>query len=341
MHLPYNKKICLLESAEGAGHKIALKIHQSYCYKLDIVLFLVIPGSPEKKPFKPIQKVYETRVLKKPNGDEEVLDETEIIYSMEIRGDEDGEESCETIEDGEDNNGIVVQRVVHQPVFLTKELTSIKHSELLPNGKKRDIEEKMVEESPVTVAELTKTKHFLYRSKEQSDKESVVEQLEDFIPLEITKRFESEPEIDFAGEDQSISVMRTKCWKIVQKKGIRRVFKSINNQNGKSIEPVEDIIEELIEPNKLTNVCKDSTTDIVKEPDYEMPKSTVEEEKDSQGNVVRRVLRKAVLVIPKRMIYRKIVLACDGTEEYVEEKVEEPTIFNELPRKNKPLKKLL
>ncbi|XP_066916795.1 pharyngeal muscle protein 2-like [Clytia hemisphaerica] len=50
-----------------------------------------------------------------------------------------------------------------------------------------------------------------------------------------------------------------------------------------------------------------------------------EEEKDPRGVVTRRVVRRPVLAVPRRIVYRKIILAPDGTEEGVEEKVEEPS----------------
>ena len=96
--------------------------------------------------------------------------------------------------------------------------------------------------------------------------------------------------------------------------------------------PVEDTVEDLVEPSKVTVVRKtvvneDGTTETIEEPQYEMPVSsepTVEEEKDPRGVVIRRVVRRPVLAVPRRIVYRKIILAPDGTEKGVEEKVEEP-----------------
>jgi len=107
----------------------------------------------------------------------------------------------------------------------------------------------------------------------------------------------------------------------------------VEGRPDESPEPVEDTIEDLVEPSKVTIVRKtivhgDGTTETVEEPQYEMPVSaepTVEEEKDPRGVVIRRVVRRPVLAVPRRIVYRKVIMAPDGTEEGVEEKVEEPT----------------
>jgi len=83
-----------------------------------------------------------------------VLEKTETIYPMEITTD-DEEEPEDTVEDVKDDEGLVVRRVVRRPVMLTNKVTVVKRSEVLPNGDEKDIEESVVEESPVTVEEPT------------------------------------------------------------------------------------------------------------------------------------------------------------------------------------------
>ena len=106
-----------------------------------------------------------------------------------------------------------------------------------------------------------------------------------------------------------------------------------NEKDGKPEDvPIEDTVEEPVEPTKFTLVRRtvirsDGTTDTVEEPQYEMPvesEPTVEEEKNRHGVVVRRVVRRPVPVVTRRRVYRKVILAPDGTEKKVEERVEEP-----------------
>merc|ERR1712064_156598 len=79
---------------------------------------------------------------------------------------------------------------------------------------------------------------------------------------------------------------------------------------------------------RKTLISGDGKRETVEEPSYELPddaKVTVEEEKDKNDLVIRRVIRKPVPVITRRRVYRRVILAPDGSEKGVEEKVEEPS----------------
>uniref|UniRef100_A0A7M5WLK9 KASH domain-containing protein n=1 Tax=Clytia hemisphaerica TaxID=252671 RepID=A0A7M5WLK9_9CNID len=299
-----------------------------------------VPGSAEERrnKIKPVEKVYETRVVRKPDGKEEVLDKSETIYPMEITPEE--EEPEETVEDVKDDQGVVVRRVVRRPVMVTNKITVVRRSELLPTGEEEKDIEKSVEESPVTVEEPTKSKRVvLRRTTEPNGEETVIEQPEYISPLESSLTVESEPEVEEKKEkDQIVRTVRRRSVKTVQKRVVRRVVQPVPVEGRppteeESPEPIEDTLEDLVEPTKVTIVRKtivhqDGTTETVEEPQYEMPVSaepTVEEEKDPRGVVTRRVVRRPVLAVPRRIVYRKIILAPDGTEEGVEEKVEEPS----------------
>ncbi|XP_066916747.1 probable serine/threonine-protein kinase kinX [Clytia hemisphaerica] len=253
-----------------------------------------VPGSAEERrnKIKPVEKVYETRVVRKPDGKEEVLDKSETIYPMEITPEEEEEpEEEETVEDVKDDQGVVVRRVVRRPVMVTNKITVVRRSELLPTGEEKDIE-KSVEESPVTVEEPTKSKRVvLRRTTEPNGEETVIEQPEYISPLESSLTVESEPEVEEKKEkDQIVRTVRRRSVKTVQKRVVRRVVQPVPVEGRpteeESPEPIEDTLEDLVEPTKVTIVRKtivheDGTTETVEEPQYEMPVSaepTVEEE---------------------------------------------------------------
>ena len=236
------------------------------------------------------------------------------------------------VEDEEkDRRGVVIRRVVRRPVMVTTKRTVIRKLKILPDGEEKEIE-KSVEESPRTEKEPEKTRRVVRRVvKEPTGEERVTEEPEYVSPLEISTTEESEPEL----EEKIVrgQVIRTVCRRSVitsQRRIVRRV---VERKDGKPEDvPIEDTVEEPVEPTKFTLVRRtvirsDGTTDTVEEPQYEMPvesEPTVEEEKNRHGVVIRRVVRRTVRVVTRRRVYRKIILAPDGTERDVEEKVEEP-----------------
>ena len=142
-----------------------------------IVHRVYVPGSAEERRnrIKPIEKVFETRVVRKPDGEEQVLEKSETIYPMEVTPEE---EEPETVEDVKDDQGVVIRRVVRRPVMVTNRVTVIRRSEILPSGEEKEIEQS-VEESPVTEEEPTKSRRVvLRRTKEPSGEETVIEQPE-------------------------------------------------------------------------------------------------------------------------------------------------------------------
>ena len=115
----------------------------------------------------------------------------------------------------------------------------------------------------------------------------------------------------------------------------RKYVTDSEGQNPRNTTPVLDVINELVEPMKYTIVRRtivhsDGKKDVVEEPRYHMPSSsfaTKQEQKDEKGNTVRVTERIPILVLTKKITYRKIILSPDGTEETVEENVEEPEEF--------------
>ena len=288
------------------------------------------PNREEKKKPKPVERVYVTRVIRKPDGIEHLIDESETVYPLEVTPEEQAPETVE--EEEKDTRGVVIRRVVRRPVMVTTKRTVIRRSEVLPDGNEKEIE-KSVEEAPKQEEEPQKTRRVVRKvTKEPSGQEKVVEEPAFVSPLESSTTEESEPEVEEKRvKGQVIRTVRRRSVKTSQRRVVRRV---VEEKDGRlSDKPVEDTIEEPVEPTKYTLVRRtviksDGTTETVEEPQYEMPVESepaiVEEEKNRRGQVTRRVVRRPVPVVTRRRVYRKIILAPDGSEKGVEEKVEEP-----------------
>ena len=278
---------------------------------------------------KPVERIYVTRVLRTSDGIEHLIDESETIYPLEVTPEE---HEPEVVEDEEkDRRGVVIRRVVRRPVMVTTKRTVIRKLEILPDGEEKEIE-KSVEESPRTEEEPEKTRRVVRRVvKEPTGEERVTEEPEYVSPLEISTTEESEPELEEKiVRGKVIRTVRRRSVITSQRRIVRRV---VERKDGKPEDvPIEDTVEEPVEPTKFTLVRRtvirrDGTKETVEEPQYEMPveaEPVVEEEKNRLGVVVRRVVRRPVPVVTRRRVYRKVILAPDGIEKKVEERVEEP-----------------
>merc|ERR1711962_609786 len=271
---------------------------------------------------------YVTKVVRKPDGQEQLIDESETIYPLEVTPEE---QEPQVVEEQKDPRGVVIRRVVRRPVMVTSKRTVIRKVERRPDGQEKEIEKK-VEEAPSSEDEPSKTRQLVVRKivKEPTGEEKVIEQPEYVSPLEGSTTEESETEVD--QKRVRGTIVRTVNRRSVQTSQKRVVRRIVQHADGRQEGPVEDTIEEPVEPTKFTVVRRtvvkpDGRTETVEEPHYEMPKDetpAVEEEKDRRGVVVRRIVRRPVPVITRRKVYRKVIYAPDGTEKGVEEKVEEP-----------------
>merc|ERR1712013_104504 len=210
----------------------------------------------------------------------------------------------------------------------------IRRIELLPDGGEKELE-KSVEESAKEDEEPSKVRRVVHRFKTGPTGEKVPEDPEHVSPLECSTTEESDSEVDVKRvKGKELRTISRRSISTSQKKIIRRVVES---KEGVSDSPIEDTIEEPVETSKYSIVRKtiigsDGKTSVVEEPHFELPedaKVSVGEEKDEKGVVVRRIIRRPVPVITRRRVYRKVVLAPDGTEKGVEEKVLEPTEIDE------------
>ena len=171
---------------------------------------------------KPVERIYVTRVLRKPDGIEHLIDESETIYPLEVTPEE---HEPEVIEDEEkDRRGVVIRRVVRRPVMVTTKRTVIRKLEILPDGEEKEIE-KSVEESPRTEKEPEKTRRVVTRVvKEPTGEERVTEEPEYVSPLEISTTEESESDVEEKiVRGQVIRTVRRRSVITSQRRIVRRV----------------------------------------------------------------------------------------------------------------------
>ena len=178
----------------------------------------------------------------------------------------------------------------------------------MPDGKEKELERSVEESGETKESPPPVTRRVVRRIvQEPTGKEKLVEEPEFVTPLEVSTTEESEPEIEEKRERGTvIRTVRRRSLVTTQRRVVRRV---VERPDGRQEGPVEDQMEEPIEPEYV-------------KPDESTPE--VQEVKDRQGVVLRRVVRRPVPVVTTRKVYRTIVLAPDGKEESVEEKVEEP-----------------
>merc|ERR1712226_1064145 len=291
----------------------------------DTISSIVVPeDTTVVQQVKPIERVHVTRVIRKPDGTENVIDESDTIYPLEFTPED---ERSASVEEEKDDHGVVVRRVVRRPVMVTEKRTVIRRTEVLPDGKEREMG-KSVEESPKEEDEPKKVRRIVRKFKVEPTGEKTTDEPEYVSPLECSTTEESEPEEHLEPiKGKHVRTVSRRSITTSQKRVIRRVME---RKDGQPVEPVEDTIEEPVEATKCTIVRTvtgvDGKPHVVEKPDYTLPKDakvTVDEEKDNQGVVIRKVVRRPLPVITRRRVYRKVVLAPDGTEKGVEEKVEE------------------
>ena len=178
----------------------------------------------------------------------------------------------------------------------------------MPDGKEKELERSVEESGETKESPPPVTRRVVRRIvQEPTGKEKLVEEPEFVTPLEVSTTEESEAEIEEKRERGTvIRTVRRRSLVTTQRRVVRRV---VERPDGRQEGPVEDQMEEPIEPEYV-------------KPDESTPE--VQEVKDRQGVVLRRVVRRPVPVVTTRKVYRTIVLAPDGKEESVEEKVEEP-----------------
>ena len=212
------------------------------------------------------------------------------------------------VEEEKDKRGYVVRKVIRRPVYVTTRRTVIRRMEVMPDGEEKELEKSIEELGKSKEGEPPVVKRIVKRTvRDYTGKEKIVEEPKYLSPLEVSTTEESEPEIEEKRvKGTVIRTVRRRSLVTTQRRVVRRV---VERPDGRQEGPIEDEMEEPIEEPE----------DVM--PDESAPE--VQEVKDRKGVVIRRVVRRPVPVKTSRKVYRTIIIAPDGKEESVEEKVEE------------------
>merc|ERR1712072_382861 len=139
----------------------------------------------------PVERVHVTRVIRTPDGAEDVIDQTDSVFPLEPE-----DESKEVVEEQQkDRQGMVIRRIVRRPVTVTTKRSVIRRIELLPDGGEKELE-KSVEESAKEDDEPSKVRRIVHRFKTGPTGEKVPDEPEHVSPLECSTTEESDSEVD-------------------------------------------------------------------------------------------------------------------------------------------------
>ena len=211
------------------------------------------------------------------------------------------------MEEEKDKMGYVIRKVIRRLIYVTTLRSMIRKLEVMPDGQEKELEMSVEESGETKEGPPPVISRVVRRMvQEPSGKEKVVEEPEFVTPLEVSITEESEPETEVKWERGT--VIRT-VWRRCLVTTVRRVVRRVvERPDGRQEGPIEDQMEEPIESEYV-------------KPGESIPE--VQEVKDRKGVVLRRVVRRLVPVVTTSKVYRTIVLAPDGEEESVEEKVKE------------------
>ena len=300
-------------------------------------------------PPKMVERLFVRRILRKQDGTETLLDKSESVVPVESVApvSEEVEELKE--EDKETAEGFVVRKVIRRPLFLTSKRTVVRKVEITDNGEEREVAADVVEDvTPVESSEPIVTHRTVRRvvSRKADD-------IDSRIPLEIVRT--DRPEAEVSDEEISGEVRRTVRRRSITSTQRRVVRRIVESSDGKE-ETVED---EVMLPVKAIGyrvvrrriVRADTTEEVVAHADYVLPDTeeaveSIEQLKDEELGVERKVIRRPVPVVTVRKVYRTIILTEAGDELDRDEEIEEqdvpamPLHTSELVDEEKPIEEL-
>ncbi|XP_065062306.1 titin-like isoform X4 [Rhopilema esculentum] len=284
---------------------------------------------PKENQLIQVERVFVTRILRERDGSERVVESSETVLPYDVGREE--EEEPEKVEEVKDSRGRVTKRITTSEVFLETRKKLVKKSQVMPDGSEEPLETKVAEPEDTKEVKAPVIKRIVKRVVQQPDgRERVVEEPKSVKPIEFTETKEdSKPDVTEKRErGKRVRIFTKKVVETFQRKTVKRVTKK---PDGKQEGPVEEEVLKPVEPVSYRIVRKtvhhpDGTVSTSEEPDFKMPedaKESVEEIKDRRGNVVRRVTTRPVPMITVRRVYRTIIIAPDGREVSVQERVEE------------------
>eukprot|EP00794_Sanderia_malayensis_P004517 gene4517-5113_t len=311
--------------------------------------FVAVPSQPDSRvdfvPLKEprqVERVYVTRILRQTDGTERVLETSETVSPMQPEPEDEVEER-EKVEEVKDRLGRVKKTIHRSPAFVIRKKKVTKESRrILPHGKEEPEKTTAVEPEETQEVEAPVIRRVVKLVTRDSDgKEEVVEKT-------VTQRRWRAKVTEKREKGKNVRIVKRKLVETRQQNIRKKVTKK---PDGKQEGPVEEEAIKPVEPVSYRIVRKtvrhgDGTVHVTEEPDFTMPddakEPTVEEVKDRRGQVVRRITTKPVPMLTRRKVYRTIIIAPDGTEESVQERVverqepdapEQPAPKEEVPKK--------
>ena len=277
-----------------------------------------------------VERLFVRRILRKQDGTERLLDKSESVIPVEtVPAFEEDEASRE--EEEEATEGYIVRKVIRRPMFVTSQRTVIRRLHVREDGGEDEVEAGVVEDStPVETSEPTVT----HRTVRRIVGGRKADDIDERIPLEIVRTDRPEPDAadDLEVEGEVKRTVRRRSITRTQRRAVRRI---VERPDGKE-EPVED---EVILPVEAVGyrvvrrriVKADQTEEVIDRPEYSLPETdeareVVEEVKDEETGMERRVIRRPVPVVTVRKVYRTIILTEAGEEVSTDEKVEEKDV---------------
>ena len=259
-----------------------------------------------------VERVFVTRIMRQRDGSERVIETSESVSPLEALPEDD---EVDKVEDVKDSRGRVTKKVTTSTVFMSTKRTLVKKSQLMPDGSEEPVEKDIVEKEETKEMKVPVIKRVVKRVLQQPDgSEKVVEEPQSVKPFEVKEiKEESKPEVTEKREGRKkISLVKKKVVDTFQRRVVKKVTK---RPDGKQEGPV---VEEIRKPVEILSKEFDSRRSVENLLDRK-----VEQVKDPKGIIIRKIVTLPFAVVTTRKVFRTILLAPDGSEESVQERVED------------------
>ena len=258
-----------------------------------------------------VERVFVTKIMRQRDGSERVIETSERVSPVEALPED---EEPDKVEDVKDSRGRVTKKVTTSRVFVSTTKTVVKKSQVMPDGREEPVEKDVVESEDTKEVKAPVTERTVKRVVRQPDgREKVVEEKQFVKPFEITETKEdSKPEVTEKRErGKKVRVVKKKVVETLQRMVTKRVTKK---PDGKQDGPAE---EEVLKPVEFpsTHLDINSVSDKIDDDNLEFH--------DGKGVLTRRVVIRSFFVITTRKVFRTVLLSPDGSEESVQERVED------------------
>ena len=323
---------------KGSSNATVIKVDESNAgsvMSVSQVSPLVDASELESVKPKLVEKVCVTRLLRYDDGTEQIVGKSETLSPLYPDADD---ERPEFTEDVKDSSGMVSHFVTVTPVYYLYNQETSRISVLRPDGSEDILEENVTkEDKPLEIkAPVIKriNKKMVIDSKGEemlSDEFEYVEPYEVYDEEEIEKPVVTEE----MKNGRKVTIIKRKLKCMIKKKALKRTY---TKAGGMAQGPQEEVTIKYVEPKSFTilerrSVDENGQEKIIKEPRYSYPDDAVRTEKlikDKKGNIINKIVTQPLPAITARKISKVIVLAQDGSEQSVQEKVDESDQMKQL-----------